>query len=167
MQIEFINYTKDYTDEQSVFYFEDSTEALAWYDDYIEKYPDDETGCTYFSAYGVELTACVDMIKEYEELEKTRSKFEMEAMCQLIDYGYARTFEEASDRLENDCYIISGHGKLDAFENFLDDICYFDDVPDHIRDYVDIDGILRSWECGGMTMIELNESWDDYWIINY
>ena len=167
MQIEFIKYTKDQTGEQSVFYFEDSTEALAWYDDYMEQYPDDETGCTYFSAYGVELTACVDMIKEYEELEKTRSEFEMEAMCQLIDYGYARTFEEAADTLENDCYIISGHGKLDAFENFLDDICYFDDVPDHIRDFVDIDGILRSWECGGMTMIELNESWDDYLIINY
>ena len=69
MQIEFINYTKDFTGEQSVFYFEDVTEATEWYDNYIEQYPDDETGCTYFSAYGVELPANVNTIKHFEELE--------------------------------------------------------------------------------------------------
>ena len=39
MQIEFINYTKDFTGEQSVFYFEDVTEAIEWHDNYLEQYP--------------------------------------------------------------------------------------------------------------------------------
>ena len=129
MQIEFINYTKDLTCEESVFYFEDSTEALAWYDDYIEQYPDDETGCTYFAAYGVELPACVDVIKEMEALET------------LNDRGY----------------IISGHGKLDAFENFLDDICFFDGVPERLRWYMDVNAIMRDFECDGLTIIELSD----------
>ena len=127
MQIEFINYTKDLScDEQSVFYFEDSTEALAWYDDYIDQYPDDETGCTYFSAYGVELPACVNVIKEMEALELVHTPLEMEAAAQLINYGYDKDFTGALETLNDRGYIISGHGKLDAFENFLDDICFFD-----------------------------------------
>ena len=167
MQIEFINYTKDFTGEQSVFYFEDATEALAWYDNYMEQYPDDETGCTYFSAYGVELMASVDMIAEYEDLERTHDSHEMEAACLLIEYGHDDTLRGALDTLNDHCYFISGHGKLDAFENFLDDICYFDDVPEHIRHYIDIDAILRSWECDGMTILELGDYSGTYLIINY
>ena len=166
MQIEFINYTKDFTNDQSVFYFEDSTEAIAWYDDYTEQHPNDETGCTYFSAYGVELPACVNVIKQMEQLEARHTELEMEAAAQLIDYGYANDFESALDRLDDDGYFMRGHGKLDAFENFLDDICYFDDVPDHIRNYIDTYAIMRDFEFDGLTIIELNDG-DDFLFLNY
>ena len=155
MQIEFINYTKDLTCEESVFYFEDSTEALAWYDDYIDQYPDDETGCTYFSAYGVELPASVTMIKEFEELETKHGELEMEAAAQLINYGYANDFESAFELLDDRGYFISGHGKLDAFENYLDG------VPEHLRWYIDTDAIMRDFEFDGLTIIELNDG-DDF-----
>ena len=158
MQIEFINYTKDLScDEQSVFYFEDSTEALAWYDDYIDQYPDDETGCTYFSAYGVELPACVDVIKEMEALELVHTPLEMEAAAQLINQGYDKDFTGALETLNDRGCIISGHGKLDAFENFLDDICFFDGVPERLRWYMDINAIMRDFECDGLTIIELSD----------
>lgn len=166
MQIEFINYTKDYTEEQSVFYFEDVTEAIEWHDNYLEQYPDDETGCTYFSAYGVELPASIDAMKQMVELETKRDELDMEAAAQLINYGYANDFESAFEVLDDRGYFISGHGELDAFENFLDEICYFDDVPEHIRHYIDIDAILRSWECSGLTIIELNDG-DDFLFLNY
>lgn len=166
MQIEFINYTKDYTEEQSVFYFEDSAEALAWYDDYIEKYPDDETGCTYFSAYGVELMASVEMIEEFEELAKNHTEHEMEAACILIDYGYDDTLRGALETLDDRCYFIHGHTKLDAFENFLDDIDYLHGVPEFIRWHIDFDSILRSFECDGCTILELGDYSGTYLMIN-
>ena len=46
MQIEFINYTKDYTNEQSVFYFEDLREAIEWKNEYFNTHKDDEIGLT-------------------------------------------------------------------------------------------------------------------------
>ena len=161
MQIEFINYTKDFTGEQSVFYFEDVTEAIEWHDNYLEQYPDDETGCTYFSAYGVELPASVTMIKEFEELETKHSELEMEAAAQLINYGYANDFESAFEVLDDRGYFISGHGKLGAFENYLDEICYLDGVPEHLRWYIDTDAIMRDFEFDGLTIIELNDG-DDF-----
>ncbi len=161
MQIEFINYTKDYTEEQSVFYFEDVTEAIAWHEDYTEQYPDDETGCTYFSAYGVELPASIDAMKQMVELETKRDELDMEAAAQLINYGYANDFESAFEVLDDRGYFISGHGKLDAFENYLDDICYLDGVPEHLRWYIDTDAIMRNFECGGLHIIELNDG-DDF-----
>ena len=161
MQIEFINYTKDFTGEQSVFYFEDVTEAIEWRDNYVEQYPDDETGCTYFSAYGVELPASVTMIKEFEELETKHNELEMEAAAQLINDGYANDFESAFEVLDDRGYFISGHGKLDAFENYLDEICYLDGVPEHLRWYIDTDAIMRDFEFDGLTIIELNDG-DDF-----
>ena len=102
MQIEFINYTKDLScDEQSVFYFEDSTEAIQWYYDYMEQYPNDETGCTYFSAYGTELVPTIEMIEEFEELAKNHTDHEMEAACILINYGYDDTLRGALETLDD------------------------------------------------------------------
>ena len=166
MQIEFINYTKDFTGEQSVFYFEDVTEAIEWHDNYIEQYPDDETGCTYFSAYGVELPACVDMIKEFEELAKNHTELEMDAAAQLINYGYANDFESAFEVLDDRCYFIYGHTKLDAFENFLDEIDYLHGVPEFIRWHIDFDSIMRNFECEGMMILELGDYSGTYLIIN-
>ena len=147
MQIEFINYTKDFTGEQSVFYFEDVTEAIEWHDNYSEQYPDNETGCTYFSAYGVELPASVTMIKEFEELETKHSELEMEAAAQLINYGYANDFESAFDVLDD--------------RDYLDEICYLDGVPEHLRWYIDTDAIMRDFEFDGLHIIELNDG-DDF-----
>ena len=166
MHIEFINYTKDFTGEQSVFYFEDVTEAIAWYDNYMEQYPDDETGCTYFSAYGVELPASIDAMKQMVELETKRDELDMEAAAQLINYGYANDFETAFEVLDDRGYFISGHGKLDAFENYLDEIDYLHGVPDHLRWYIDTDAIMHNFECSGLHIIELNDG-DDFLFLNY
>ena len=168
MQIEFINYTKDLScDEQSVFYFEDSTEALAWYDKYIEQYPDDETGCTHFSAYGVELMASVDMIAEYEALALVHDEHEMEAACLLIEYGYDDTLRGALDTLNDQCYFIQGHTKLDAFENYLDEIDFLHGVPEYIRWHIDFDSILRDFECDGMMLVELGDYSGMYLMITH
>ena len=165
MQIEFINYTKDYTEEQSVFYFEDTTEAIHWYYGYREQYPNDETGCTYFSAHGVELMASVDVMREMEALELVHSPLEMEAAAQLINYGYDKDFTGELETLNDRGYIISGHGKLDAFENFLEDICFFDGVPERLRWYMDINAIIRDFECDGLTIIELSDG-DEFLFID-
>lgn len=166
MQIEFINYTKDLTCEESVFYFEDVTEALAWYSDYMEQYPDDEVGCTYFSAYGTELVPSVDMLEEFEELAKTHDDQEIEAGCILINYGYDDTLAGALETLNDRCYFIHGHGKLDAFENYLDEMDYLHGVPEHIRYHIDFDSILRDFECDGGTIVELGDCWDKFLLIN-
>ena len=167
MQIEFINYTKDYTEEQSVFYFEDVTEALAWYSDYTEQYPDDEVGCTYFSAYGTELVPSVDMLEEFEELAKTHDDQEIEAGCILINYGYDDTLRGALDTLNDQCYFIQGHTKLDAFENFLDEIDYLHGVPEFIRWHIDFGSIMRNFEYDGMTILELGDYSGTYLMITH
>ena len=168
MQIEFINYTKDLScDEQSVFYFEDVTEALEWHNKYVNQYPDDETGCTYFSAYGVKLPACVDTIKEFEALELVHGEYEMEAACVLVDYGYAETLRDAMDVLDDQCYFIQGHNKLDAFENYLDEIDFLHGVPEYIRWHIDFDSILRDFECDGMMLVELGDYSGMYLMITH
>ena len=154
VQIEFINYTKDYTNEQSVFYFEDLTEAIEWKNEYFNIYKDDEIGLTYFK---IENT---DMIR-YETLESVEEFLmnhsdEVEQCIAIIDCGYADTLNNALEFYNDHCFVMCGHNELDAFENYLDDICYFEDVPDYIRHYIDIDAIKRDFEYSGLTMIELS-----------
>ena len=153
MQIEFINYTKDYTDEQSVFYFEDLTEAIEWKNEYFNTYKDDEIGLTYFKIENV------DMIR-YETLESVEeflyeNENEIEKCIAIIEHGYADTLNEALEFYNDYCYVIHGHNELDAFEEYLEDNCYFENVPEHIRYYIDTDAIKRDFECDGLTIIEL------------
>ena len=157
VQIEFINYTKDLScDEQSVFYFEDLTEAIDWYDDYIERYPHDEISCTYFKVYNVELMQDIEMIREVEEYAKNKSADELERACTIIEHGYADKLDNALEFYNDYCFVMHGHSELDAFEEYLDEIFYFENVPEHIRHYIDIDAIKRDVECSGdLTIIEL------------
>lgn len=95
------------------------------------------------------------------ELETKRDELDMEAAAQLINYGYANDFESAFEVLDDRGYFISGHGKLDAFENYLDEIDYLHGVPEHLRWYIDTDAIMRDFEFDGLTIIELNDG-DDF-----
>ena len=155
VQIEFINYTKDYTDEESVFYFEDLTEAIEWKDEYFNTHKDDEIGLTYFKIENV------DMIR-YETLESVEEFLmnhsdEMEECITIIEHGYADTLNEALEFYNDYCYVVHGHSELDAFENYLEDGCYFEDVPEHIRHYIDTDAIKRDFTLSGdLTIIELS-----------
>lgn len=156
MQIEFINYTKDYTGEESVFYFEDLTKAIEWYDDYIESYPDDEISCTYFKVYNVDLMPDIEMIREVYEYAKNNSAEELEMACMIIEHGYADKLDNALKFYNDHCYVMHGHSEIDAFEEYLEETCYFENVPKHIRYYIDIDAIKRDFEYDGLTIIELS-----------
>ena len=157
VQIEFINYTKDLScDEQSVFYFEDLTEAIEWYDNYIESYPADEISCSYFKVYNVELMQDIEMIREVEEYAKNKSADELEIACTIIEHGYADKLDNALEFYNDRCYVMHGYSELDAFEEYLEETCYFENVPDHIRNYIDIDAIKRDFKFSGLTIIELS-----------
>ena len=164
MQIEFINYTKDLScDEQSVFYFEDLTEAIEWKDEYFNKHKDDEIGLTYFKIENV------DMIR-YETLESVEEFLmnhsdEIEPCIAIIEHGYADTLNDALEFYNDRCFVMCGHSELDAFEEYLEETCYFENVPEHIRHYIDIDAIKRDFEYGGeLTITELSTeaSYRDY-----
>lgn len=154
MQIEFINYTKDYTDEQSVFYFEDLTEAIEWKNEYFKTHKDDEIGLTYFKIENV------DMIR-YETLESVEEFLvnhsdEIDPCLAIIEHGYADTLNEALEFNNDRCFVMCGYSELDAFEEYLEETCYFENVPDHIRHYIDIDAIKRDFKLSGdLTIIEL------------
>ena len=155
MQIEFINYTKDLScDEQSVFYFEDLMEAIEWKDEYFNTHKDDEIGLTYFKIENV------DMIR-YETLESVEefldeNENEIEKCIAIIDHGYANTLNDALEFYNDHCYVMHGYSELDAFEEYLEEICYFENVPEHIRHYIDIDAIKRDFEYSGdLTIIKL------------
>ena len=155
MQIEFINYTKDLScKEQSVFYFEDLTEAIEWKNEYFNTHKDDEIGLTHFKIENV------DMIR-YETLESVEEFLmnhsdEIEKCIAIIEHGYADTLNNALEFYNDRCYAMHGHSELEAFEEYLDDIYYFENVPHYIRHYIDIDAIKRDFECGGdLTIIEL------------
>lgn len=154
MQIEFINYTKDYTNEQSVFYFEDLREAIEWKNEYFNTHKDDEIGLTYFKIENV------DMIR-YETLESVEEFLmhhsdEIEDCIVIIEHGYADTLNEALEFYNDYCYVMHGHSEIDAFEEYLEETCYFENVPKHIRYYIDIDAIKRDFEYDGLTIIELS-----------
>ena len=154
VQIEFINYTKDYTSEQSVFYFEDLTEAIEWKDEYFNTHQDDEIGLTYFKIENV------DMIR-HETLESVanfldENENEISECIAIIEHGYADTLNDALEFYNDRCFVMCGHSELDAFEEYLEETCYFENVPEHIRHYIDIDAIKRDFEYGGeLTITEL------------
>lgn len=155
MQIEFINYTKDYTNEQSVFYFEDLREAIEWKNEYFNTHKDDEIGLTYFKIENV------DMIR-YETLESVEEFLmnhsdEIDECITIIEHGYADTLNEALEFYNDYCFVMHGHSEIDAFEEYLDEICFFENVPEHIRHYIDIDSIKRDFEYSGdLNIIELS-----------
>ena len=154
MQIEFINYTKDYTNEQSVFYFEDLTKAIEWKDEYFNSHKDDEIGLTYFKIENTDMIRH-ETLESVEEFLMNHSD-EIDQCLAIIEHGYADTLNEALEFNNDRCFVVCGHNEIDAFENYLDDICYFEDVPDYIRHYIDIDAIKRDVECSGdLTIIEL------------
>ena len=154
VQIEFINYTKDYTDEQSVFYFEDLTEAIEWKDEYFNTHKDDEIDLTYFKIENV------DMIR-HETLESVadfldENENEIDECIAIIEHGYADTLNDALEFYNDRCFVMHGHSELDAFEEYLEETCYFENVPEHIRYYIDIDAIKRDFTFSGdLTIIDL------------
>lgn len=156
MQIEFINYTKDLScKEQSVFYFEDLTEAIEWKNEYFNTHKDDEIGLTYFKIENV------DMIR-YETLESVEEFLmnhsdEIDRCIAIIEHGYADTLNDALEFYNDYGYVMHGHSELDAFEDYLYEMDYFRDVPERIRDYIDIDAIKRDFKLSGeLTIIELS-----------
>ena len=155
VQIEFINYTKDYTGEESVFYFEDLTEAIEWKDEYFNTHKDDEIGLTYFKIENTDMIRH-ETLESVEEFSMSHSD-EMEKCIAIIEHGYADTLNDALEFYNDYCYVMHGHNELDAFENYLEETYFFENLPKQFRYYIDIDAIKRDFDCDGvLSIIELS-----------
>lgn len=153
MSIEIIDYTNDY-----VFYFEDVYEAEEKLEELHSLYPEHEVEVSHFEVFGVEIPfseANVEFIKGHEEseLEAVMTYYEYEnGLVPNIDL---ESLYDDMEKNANITYVIAER-EVDAFVTYYDMIGLYDEIPEHLVNYIDWEKLMRDFKFSGIEIYRLS-----------
>ncbi len=150
--------------------FNDPQEAMDWVAEVEEGYEEEEIEDFDFEVVGLEvfdykfITPCtVDIVEELTEYDEE----EVERMIALIQHGIG--FEDDLWRTQGyleEATCISGYSnEEEAFEEYLEEIGWFEDIPMDRRCYINVGSVLYDYKCEGLTVVQVL-SQDVYLFIN-
>ncbi|MGL5714358.1 MAG: hypothetical protein ACRCX2_15160 [Paraclostridium sp.] len=97
--------------------------------------------------------SCYDFEEVMELAEDTNTS--LETVRDI--YNTTLNLNDTRSILENENYMyIQGGSKEEAFINYLEDISFFESVPEHLESYLDYKKIMRDYEYNGLWINEIN-----------
>lgn len=160
MSIEIVDYTRDY-----VFYSEDVYEAERKLEELHSLHPEHEVEVSSFEIFGVEIPfseANVEFIKEHDEGE-------LEAIMTYYKYEYGLVpnidLESVHDSMENNANItyVIAEREVDAFIIYYEMIGLYDEIPEHLVNYIDWEKLMQDFKFSGCEIYRLSFNHPTYY----